>query len=92
MEITQEQADNLAGQITAISFVIAGMDDEALAACIEVQKKDIATYEAIGILDGNPRYFQKLADKKARNARAEALLAFIRVSKETSKDILREEA
>lgn len=55
----------------------------------EKMQKNIYRYEAIGIIDGNPDYYNNLADKKARLKRLKSIIDVVNVLLETEKDILR---
>jgi len=50
-------------------------------------KKEKGRYDAIGILDGNPTYFKKVAEIEARIMRTEALVKIIDTWEDTKKAI-----
>lgn len=83
----RDVAEALASGISLMSACMITINEDDLAEAIETFKAEEAEYKAIGILDGNPTYFRKLADLRARIRRAEAILNLKRVSRETQEDI-----
>jgi hypothetical protein len=67
-------------------FDIAFLKDE-----LKKMQDNLSNYEAIGILDGNPLYFEKLEDKRARVERLKAIVNFIDILIKTDDKIMKEE-
>ncbi len=83
-----ERIKAFAGMVQNYMPLLGLFDYEIGIEVVNVMRREVGNYEAIGILDG-AAYFGKLKDRKARLARLEALLNLIKVSKETEKNILK---
>ena len=68
-----------------LSYDIDFLNDE-----LKKMKDDLSSYEAMGILDGNPLYFKKVEDKKSRVKRLIALLNLINTLIETNDKIIKD--
>jgi hypothetical protein len=86
--LSRGRALALASQIETLAMFVATLDLEGLVLAREVFSRELGQYEANGILDGNPRYFDRLKDMAARLARLDAIIALARVSRDTEADIL----
>ncbi len=80
--------EQLSFQVSMIIKMANTIDLKFISELTEIYKKDFANYEAIGILDGNPKYFITSEYKKALRNRIIALENFIKTLHETNNAII----
>ena len=75
-------------QITMIMKMTNACDLQFLKEVKKLYEKDYSQYEAIGIIDGNPLYYQTLKYKEALLKRITALTELVATIRKTNKTII----
>lgn len=88
MELTKNQ-EELDMQLGFIFRMSLACDLDLIKYAKKHYYNEMKRYEAIGIMDGNPTYYEKLADKEAYFKRIDAFHNFVKTMHETDKDIIR---
>lgn len=85
--MTSEESESLSVSIVQLGIVLSGIDENVLLDAIEQISNEANRYEALGILDGNPKYFLKNASNFARVKRLAAIANLFCVYKMTESDV-----
>jgi hypothetical protein len=79
------EGELLGNQVQLLLTIVGAINLEVAIKDLADLTHELRVYEAVGIMDGNPTYFNRLEQKRARVERLQAIIRLVDVAHKTNK-------